>query len=49
MVFIGNIAANSSLMAEVWALRDGLALAKDENIRKLKIEVDAFGCSATPE
>lgn len=30
-------------MAELWALRDGLSLAKAENARKLEIEVDALG------
>lgn len=36
-------AATSSLMAEGWALRDGLVLAKNDNIRKLEIEIDSLG------
>lgn len=40
--FHRNIIADSSLKAELWALRDGLSLAKDENIKKLEIEVDSM-------
>lgn len=34
--------AQSSLMTESWALRDGLQLAMEENITKLDVEVDAL-------
>lgn len=35
--------ANSSLMAEIWALRGGLQLSIEENITtKLDVEVDAL-------
>ncbi|KAI8561499.1 hypothetical protein RHMOL_Rhmol04G0344900 [Rhododendron molle] len=37
-----NICADSSLKAEIWALGDGLVLARDENIQRLEIEVDAI-------
>lgn len=37
--FHRNMAANSSLMAEIWALRDDLALAKDRNVHNLEIEM----------
>ncbi|KAI8523423.1 hypothetical protein RHMOL_Rhmol13G0072400 [Rhododendron molle] len=40
--FHRNIIVDSSLKAELWALRDGLSLAKDENIKKLEIEVDSM-------
>ncbi|KAI8562677.1 hypothetical protein RHMOL_Rhmol03G0053100 [Rhododendron molle] len=30
-------------MAEILALRDGLVLAKAENVKNLEIEVDALG------
>lgn len=30
-------------MAELRALRDGLALAKEERVRKLEVETDAMG------
>lgn len=33
---------NSSAMAEIWALRDGLKLALSENIKKLHVETDAL-------
>lgn len=35
--------ANSSLMAEFWALRDGLNFAKEEHVTKLEVETDALG------
>ncbi|KAI8526906.1 hypothetical protein RHMOL_Rhmol12G0034900 [Rhododendron molle] len=35
--------ASSSLMAEIWALRDGLTLAKESNLHNLEVEVDARG------
>lgn len=41
--FHRNMTAISSLMAELWALRDGLSLAKAENMKKLEIEVDTLG------
>lgn len=29
-------------MTEVWALRDGLALAKEENVKNLETQIDAL-------
>ncbi|KAI8552114.1 hypothetical protein RHMOL_Rhmol06G0239800 [Rhododendron molle] len=37
------ITADSSLKAELWAVRDGLVLAREHNIRSLEIGVDALG------
>ena len=39
--FFRNIGFTHSLAAELWGLRDGLALAKNLNIKKLHVELDA--------
>ena len=39
--FIKNISFTYSMAAELWDLGDGLVLAKNLNIRKLLIEIDA--------
>ena len=39
--FSRNIGFTHSLAAELWGLRDGLTLAKNLNIKKLHIELDA--------
>lgn len=41
--FHRNLLASSSLMAELWALRDGLNFAKEEDVTKLEVETDALG------
>jgi ribonuclease HI len=39
--FARNIGRTNSLAAELWALRDGLALAQNLNVQKLIVEMDA--------
>ena len=39
--FIRNIGIASSFAAELWGVRDGLILAKQHNIHKIMIELDA--------
>ena len=39
--FARNIGHTNSLVAEVWALRDGFMLAQNLNVRRLIIEIDA--------
>ena len=41
MGFSGKIGIASSLMAELWAIRDGLMLCVDRNLVMVEIELDA--------
>ena len=36
-----NIGVASNVTAELWAIRDGLMLAKDKDIRSIQIETDS--------